>query len=152
MMKPFLKQVADHYFQKGDISRRCFVFPNRRSMVFFRQWLSIAVAENGKMPLLAPRMLTVNDLFHEVAGLIAADKVALLIELYECYKELYPKAESIDEFIFWGDVILGDFNDVDKYLADPRQLFANVADFKSIQDSFSYLSDVQSTKQRCIGP
>ena len=143
MMKPFLRQVADHYFQKGDISRRCFVFPNRRSMVFFRQWLSKAVAENAGMPLLAPRMLTVNDLFHQVAGLTAADKVSLLIELYDCYKQLYPKAESLDEFIFWGDVILGDFNDVDKYLADPKQLFANVADFKAIQDTFSYLSDVQ---------
>lgn len=146
-MIPFLKQVADHYYEKGDISRRCFVFPNRRSMVFFRKWLCAAVAEAGRrgnaIPLVAPEMLTINDFFHKVSGLQQADRIKQLLELYACYKELYPKAESLDEFIFWGDVILGDFNDVDKYLADPRQLFANVSDFKAIQDTFSYLSDVQ---------
>ncbi len=144
-MKPFLKQVADHYYDRGDISSRCFVFPNRRSMVFFRKWLSMRVAESGvdSKPVKAPQMLTVNDLFYRIGNLHVTDKVTLLVELYDCYKELNPKAESLDEFIFWGDVILGDFNDVDKYLASPKQLFANVADYKAIQDSFSYLTDVQ---------
>ena len=146
-MTPFLKQVADHYIDKGDISSRCFVFPNRRSMVFFRKWLSTKVAESaserGTGPVKAPLMLTVNDLFYRIGGLHVTDKVTLLVELYDCYKELNPKPESLDEFIFWGDVILGDFNDVDKYLASPKQLFANVADYKAIQDTFSYLSDVQ---------
>lgn len=144
-MKPFLKQVADHYYDRGDISSRCFVFPNRRSMVFFRKWLSMRVAESGvdSKPIKAPQMLTVNDLFYRIGNLHVTDKVTLLVELYDCYKELNPKAESLDEFIFWGDVILGDFNDVDKYLASPKQLFANVADYKAIQDSFSYLTDVQ---------
>lgn len=144
-MKPFLKQVADHYYDRGDISSRCFVFPNRRSMVFFRKWLSMRVAEDGvdSKPIKAPQMLTVNDLFYRIGNLHVTDKVTLLVELYDCYKELNPKAESLDEFIFWGDVILGDFNDVDKYLASPKQLFANVADYKAIQDSFSYLTDVQ---------
>ena len=144
-MKPFLKQVADHYYDRGDISSRCFVFPNRRSMVFFRKWLSMRVAEGGadSKPIKAPQMLTVNDLFYKIGNLHVTDKVTLLVELYDCYKELNPKAETLDEFIFWGDVILGDFNDVDKYLASPKQLFANIADYKAIQDSFSYLTDVQ---------
>lgn len=146
-MKPFLKQVADHYHDKGDISQRCFVFPNRRSMAFFRKWLSSKVAQTatGKdaVPIIAPRMLTVNDMFYSIAGMHATDKVTLLVELYDCYRELNPKAESLDEFIFWGDVILGDFNDTDKYLADPRQLYANVADYKAIQDTYSYLTDAQ---------
>ena len=147
MTKPFLKQVADHYFAKGDIADRCFVFPNRRSMVFFRKWLGESVAEsasNGEgMPIMAPQMMTVNDLFYRIGGLNVTDKVTLLVELYECYKELYPKAEPLDEFIFWGDVILADFNDIDKYLASAKQLFANVADYKAIQDSYSYLTDNQ---------
>ena len=147
MTKPFLKQVADHYFAKGDIADRCFVFPNRRSMVFFRKWLGESVAEsasNGEgMPIMAPQMMTVNDLFYRIGGLNVTDKVTLLVELYECYRELYPKAEPLDEFIFWGDVILADFNDIDKYLASAKQLFANVADYKAIQDSYSYLTDNQ---------
>ena len=139
-MTPFLKQVADHYYNEGKIEDKCFVFPNRRSMVWFRKHLCSAVKD---VPLLAPQMLTINDFFSRVSGVPASDRVRLLLELYDSYKALNPKAESLDEFIFWGDVILADFNDVDKYLVDPRQLFANVADFKALQDTFEYLTDIQ---------
>ena len=137
---PFLKQVADHYYNAGKIEEKCFVFPNRRSMVWFRKHLCSAVKD---VPLLAPQMLTINDFFSRVSGVPASDRVRLLLELYDSYKALNPKAESLDEFIFWGDVILADFNDVDKYLVDPKQLFANVADFKALQDTFEYLTDTQ---------
>lgn len=139
-MTPFLKQVADHYYNEGKIEEKCFVFPNRRSMVWFRKHLCSAVKD---VPLLAPQMLTINDFFSRVSGVPASDRVRLLLELYDSYKALNPKAESLDEFIFWGDVILADFNDVDKYLVDPKQLFANVADFKAMQDTFEYLTDTQ---------
>ena len=142
-MTPFLKQVADYYYKKGDVSRRCFVFPNRRSMAFFRKYLSEAVRDNGGSPIIEPMMTTVNDFFYKAGGMVQADRVALLLYLYDCYKNLNPKAESLDEFVFWGDVILGDFNDVDKYFVDPSQLFTNVADYKQIQDTFSYLTDTQ---------
>ena len=144
IMKPFLKQVADHYYSLGDISDRCFIFPNRRSMVFFRKYLSETVASDiDASPFLAPEMLTINDFFALASGLKAADRITLLLELYDCYASLNPKAETLDEFIFWGDVILGDFDDVDKYLADPKQIFTNIADFKRMQDTFEYLSDRQ---------
>ena len=142
-MTPFLKQVADYYYKKGDVSGRCFVFPNRRSMAFFRKYLSEAVRDNGGMPIIEPMMTTVNDFFYRAGGMVQADRVAQLLYLYDCYKNLNPKAESLDEFVFWGDVILGDFNDVDKYFVDPSQLFTNVADYKQIQDTFSYLTDTQ---------
>lgn len=139
-MIPFLRQVADHYYLSGDISRRCFIFPNRRSVVFFRKHLCDIVRE---APLLAPRMLTIDDFFSKASGMVTSDRVRLLLKLYDTYKDLNPKAETLDEFIFWGDVILGDFNDVDKYLVDARQLFANVADYKELQDTFEYMTDTQ---------
>lgn len=143
-MIPFLKQVARYYYDSGRIDGRCFIFPNRRSMAFFRKYLAEAVRENQAAgPLLVPPMLTVNDFFYKVSGAAPADKVRLLLYLYRCYSRLNAKAESLDEFVFWGDVILGDFNDVDKYLVDPKQLFANVADLKQLQDDYSYLTDAQ---------
>lgn len=143
-MVPFLKQVADYYYRSGEIGRRCFVFPNRRSMVFFTKYLSEALASDPMaVPLLTPQMYTINDLFYKLAGVASADRIRLLMYLYRCYRNLNPKAESLDEFVFWGDVILGDFNDVDKYLVEPEQLFTNVADLKEIQDNFSYLSPAQ---------
>ena len=114
-MVPFLKQVARYYYDSGKISSRCFIFPNRRSMVFFRKHLAETLAAaDGAAPLVMPRMLTINDFFYEVSGAAPADKVRLLLYLYRCYAELNKKAEPLDEFVFWGDVILGDFNDVDK--------------------------------------
>lgn len=142
MPTPFLKQVVDHYASEGAFSDLCFVFPNRRSVVFFKKYLSEAVKASGK-PVMAPDTLTVNDFFFKISGKRPADRVSLLLELYDRYKTLNKDAEPLDEFIFWGDVILGDFDDVDKYLVDARLLFANVVDFKSLQDTFSYLTDTQ---------
>ena len=114
-------------------------------MVFFSRFLSEAVKNGGVMtrPIVAPEMLTINDFFHKMGGVRSIDRVRLLIELYECYRECNPKCEALDEFIFWGDVILADFNDVDKYLVDPKQLFANISDLKKIQDTYTYLTDTQ---------
>ena len=142
-MTPFLKQVAGHYLA-ADIQDTCFIFPNRRSSVFFRKYLGDLLREGGAdRPLRAPRSLTINDFFCEVYGGEVTDRIRLLLELYQSYKAVYPKAEPLDEFLFWGEVILADFNDVDKFLVDAESLFANVADFKDIQDDYSHLSDVQ---------
>ena len=174
-MKPFLRQAAEKFLAEGDVSGKCFIFPNRRSLVFFRKHLAAALSEafssaaedrmsgdsvsgpasgpcSGSglgtgpgvpVPIIAPEMLTVNDFFYKVYDVAVTDRVTLLLELYECYKALNRKAEPLDEFIFWGDVILGDFNDVDKYLVDPKQIFTNVSDYKEMQDTFSYLSERQ---------
>lgn len=144
-MIPFLKQVADHYYNIGEADKCCFIFPNRRSLVFFTRHLCQAVKDSDVLsrPIVAPEMLTINDFFHKIGGMHSVERVRLLIELYDCYRECNPKAESLDEFIFWGDVILSDFNDVDKYLVDPKQLFANISDLKKIQDTYTYLTDTQ---------
>lgn len=92
---------------------------------------------------MAPAMLTMNEFFYAAAGSGQTDRVHLLLTLYDCYAKLNPKAEPLDDFIFWGDVLLSDFDDVDKYLVNARHLFTNVADFKGIQDNYSYLTESQ---------
>lgn len=141
-MTPFLKQVARHHYDAGHIERKCFVFPNRRSLKFFSKYLSSCVA-GAESPLLTPVCCTIDDFFSRIAGVKASDRINLLLVLYGCYSALYRHPEPLDDFIFWGDVLLSDFDDVDKYLVDPEQLFRNVADFKSIQDTYSYLTDTQ---------
>ena len=142
-MIPFLKQVAAHYLAT-DIQNTCFVFPNRRSAVFFRKYLGDVLRETGAdRPMHAPMSWTINDFFCRVYGGEVSERIRLLLELYESYRTVYPKAEPLDEFIFWGEVILADFDDVDKFLVDAEDLFTDVADFKGIQDDYSHLSDVQ---------
>lgn len=147
-MIPFLRQVAQHYVashKEGrlQLKQLCFVFPNRRSIAFFRKWLSEEASASGIAPLVAPSMVTINDFFATASDVRVTDRINLLVILYDCYKALYPKAETLDEFIYWGDVLLGDFNDVDKYRVDPSQIFTNVADLKALQDDYSHLSENQ---------
>lgn len=142
-MKPFLKQVAEHYFSLGHMEDTCFVFPNRRSLVFFRKYLGETLAATGDVPMIVPGALTMNDLFFRASGMKQTGRVVLLLELYESYKQVRVSPEPLDEFIFWGDVLLSDFDDVDKYLVDARGLFTNVSDFKGMQDHLSYLTERQ---------
>ncbi len=145
-MTPFLKQVARHYFSAGGTDGLCFILPNRRAAVFFRKYLGECVAQAAR-PMRAPAIFTMNDFFYELAGARQTDQVHLLLELYDCYKPLYEasgaKAEELDDFIFWGGVLLSDFDDVDKYLVEPDKLFTNIADFRALQDDFEYLEEGQ---------
>ncbi|MBR3652496.1 MAG: PD-(D/E)XK nuclease family protein [Bacteroidales bacterium] len=151
-MTPFLAQVAQHYHAAGEVEDLCFIFPNRRALAFFRMYLGDCVRAGGR-PMRVPVLYTMNDFFYRLADARQTDQVHLLLELYDCYKPLYerdggPKAESLDDFIFWGGVLLSDFADVDKYLVDPEKLFTNIADFRSIQDSFDYLDETQEAAIR----
>ena len=141
-MTPFLKQVAAHYHSAGRLDEYCFVFPNRRAMVFFREYLDDCVREAG-VPCLTPEMCTMNDFFYRITGASPSGQVALLLELYDCYCRLNPSHETLDEFIFWGGVLLSDFDDIDKYLVKPDALFANVSEFREMQDGYDYLEEGQ---------
>ena len=141
-MNPFLRQVALHYYSQEGLGEKIFVFPNRRSLAFFRKHLCDCVAEDKKT-LLAPRFTTINDFFCTMTGASSSDRISLLLELYPVYSKLNPKAESLDDFIYWGDVLLSDFDDVDKYRVDARMLFANIADLKALKDDFEYADKTQ---------
>ena len=124
------------------MSRICFILPNKRSASFFRKYIGECVESAGRA-LMGPEMVTMNDFFYGLSSATQTDQVNLLLELYGVYKRLNPKAESLDDFIFWGNVILSDFNDVDKYLVKPEALFTNISDYRKMQDSLSYLDQTQ---------
>lgn len=140
-MKPFLYQVATLFYQQygAEIHRLAFVFPNRRAGLFFQKYLS----EISERPLFSPSILTINDLFMQLSGKHPADKIQMLFRLYELYKQRSGSSESFDEFIYWGEMLLNDFDDIDKYMVDARMLFRNVSDLKSLDDDFNYLSPEQ---------
>lgn len=141
-MTPFLKQVAKHYFDHTTSENDfCYVFPNRRSMLFFKKYYCLQVKAAG-ITMFEPQMYTINDFFYKVYAQAPTERIDLLLNLYREYKKLIPNCEPLDEFIFWGEMILSDFNDVDKYLVDAEKLFTNVSQFKSMQD-YTFLSDNQ---------
>ncbi len=133
-MKPFLYRIAQHFFNIGgeSLSHIAFVFPNRRSGKFFQHYLSQIAAR----PIFSPRILTINTLMSELAQLQPIDKLDLLFTLYEEYIRLYPTDEPFDRFVFWGEMLAGDFDDVDKYMVDAHKLFTNIKDLKDLDQLY----------------
>jgi len=177
-MKEFLKSVAEHYFghiaqqprQKQDwleVTDYMFVFPSRRSGLFFEQYLyqirngvGAGQTPTTRIPVMSPQSTTIADLFSCFTEVRLADHTKLLFELYKVYTQVMAdenskaqergeKAffvqEDFDEFVFWCEMLLSDFADVDRYLADARQLFHNVRDLKEVDEimggPFAGLSD-----------
>ncbi|MGE0088127.1 MAG: PD-(D/E)XK nuclease family protein [Bacteroidales bacterium] len=140
-MNTFLKNTAqDLYTRYGEeISKLCIVFPNRRAALYFKKYLFGIVNK----PLWSPETTTINDLMRDISGLQLADNIKLLFELYKVYSKIKKSNESFDEFYFWGEMLLNDFDDIDKYLVHPEDLFKNLKNLKSIQDQFEYLSENQ---------
>ena len=151
MHNQFLRQVAAAFVANDDLECR-FVLPNRRSMKFFQKFLGQEYGKRWGRPLFTPKTGTINELFLELADLQEADPVEQLYILYKEYIAIkyrglsYDSAcgkDTFDEFVHWGDAILKDFNDIDKYLTDARQLFTNIKDLKDIESDFSYLTKNQ---------
>ena len=110
---PFLKQVAAHYYQQGaeELSKLRFIFPSKRALSFFRHHLSQLATSR---PLFAPRMETVSEFMHSLQPQVQIlDKTALLFKLYQTYCEVRAErgelTESFDEFLYWGNIFLKDF-------------------------------------------
>lgn len=147
-MTPFLKQVARHYCAEfGGDGGLVFVVPSQRAVVFFRKYTAEAVKESALAPVFAPEILSIDDFFARLSPLKRVDQILLLLRLYDCYKEVCSEkglvAEELDRFVFWGNVILSDFSDVDKYLVNARDLFRNVSQYKDLQDDYEDLSPTQ---------
>ncbi|TLX73428.1 PD-(D/E)XK nuclease family protein [Labilibacter sediminis] len=140
-MNNFLKQLAQYYFDsyQTNISDFCFVFPGRRSGLFFQQHLSTLI----KNPIWSPATPTINEFIQDFSSFQIADKVTLVFELYKVYEEIYQTGTSFDEFLPWGEIILNDFDDIDKYRANPKQVFSNLLSIKAIEDDYSFLTEEQ---------
>jgi hypothetical protein len=140
-MKPFLYQVASlFYSQYGtDVSRMAFVFPNRRAGLFFQKYL----AEISGKPLFSPIIFTISDFFLKLSGKQIADRISMLFTLYRIYIRKSTSEETFDEFLYWGEMLLNDFDDIDKYMVNARMLFSNVTDLRAIESDFKFLNERQ---------
>lgn len=139
-MDPFLSQVARVYVENEsqDLIDYCFVFPNKRSGVFFADYMSKIITSNTVMP----RIITISDFISEFSSGTDASRLELMFILYDEYRKLLRERSlgeqivDFDKFQFWAEMVLNDFNDVDKYLIDAKQLFINIDRLKEINSNF----------------
>jgi hypothetical protein len=145
-MQIFLNEVAQWLFNKHKANFRNvqLVFPNQRSGVFFMHHLkNITIGNNSKVPFWLPRIHTINEFISEFSKLRLAEPIELLGILYRIYVDKSKSFESFDDFFSWGETMLRDFNDVDKYLVDPKTIFSNVRALKDMEADFQFLTENQ---------
>lgn len=145
-MTPFLYQIAQTFYreEQGNLANIAFVFPNRRSGRFFRQYIAEVAGDNS---LFSPTIVTINSLMTDVAQLQPVDKIELLFTIYEEYIKLRDVDEPFDKFVFWGEMLAGDFDDVDKYMVDADKLFANIKDLKDLEQPYFTPEQIEVIRQ-----
>lgn len=131
-MQPFLDKLAKHlYTTHGDnFSRICLVFPSRRAGLFFKQYVSRIIDK----PIWLPDIYALEDFVVYKSGLTLSDPLELIARLYKVYKSLEKdKAQPFSEFISWGNMLLGDFDEIDQYLADGEKVFQYLDEIKAMK-------------------
>ena len=140
-MKSFLQRIAKVYFdnEKDNLADYCFIFPNKRSGTFFQHFLS--ELNDTATPVFEPKITTISDFISDFSEYVEASRYDLLFTMYNEYSKLSREMEDFDKFVFWGDMLISDFNDVDRYMADAAMLFKNITDYNEISTDF--LTDEQ---------
>lgn len=136
MQQSFLSETARKLYERygREISSLTMVFPSRRARLFF----SDALSQLADAPLWQPKYISMDDIMCEASSFTAGDKVRLITELYKVYASYHD--ETFDKFYFWGEMLLGDFDLIDKYMIDADMLFRNIGDLKELEADLSYLT------------
>ena len=144
-MNPFLYSVAQAFYSReGELIKdNTFVFPSRRAELFFIKYLSQI---SGK-PIFSPNTITIDDFISQLSGYAPADRIEMLFLLYDNYIKISKSNESFDDFYYWADILLSDFDDVDKYLVDASKIFSNLYQLKEIDSQFK---DMLTSEQKAF--
>lgn len=139
-MKTFLEHVASSLIEKygNNLSALTVVFPGKRASLFLNQ----ALAEASDKPVWAPHYRTISELFVEASPYDLCDKIESVCRLHRAYAAHVAEPQTLDQFYAWGEVLLADFDDIDKQLVDARQLFTNIKDIRQL-DTLDYLTPEQ---------
>lgn len=131
-MESFLEQTTAYIYSKykDNLDKVCVVSPNRRAALYLRKYLARLIDK----PVWLPEMLTIEDFVVKYSGYTLADTLNLLFELHAVHTKIEGEnAQSFEKFMQWGQMLLGDFNEVDLYLADPTQLYSYLSDDKALE-------------------
>ena len=141
-METFLKLVAHDLYKKtnGDFARTAIVFPNKRAGLFFNEYL----ASETDRPIWSPSYISIGELFRKASVLQIGDPVKLVCELYKVFTHVTGSKESLDDFYFWGELLISDFDDADKNMVDTEAMFRNLKDLNELSDKgYEFLEEGQ---------
>jgi hypothetical protein len=136
----FLSTLAQHLISTygTDLSQVTVVFPNKRASLFLNEEL----VQLSDRPLWSPAYITISDLFRSLSDLQVADPIKLVCDLHKSFVHCTGSDTTLDHFYGWGQLLLSDFDDVDKHLAPADKVFANLRDIHEFDDD-TYLTQQQ---------
>lgn len=139
-MKTFLKYVARDILEKygNNLSDIAIVFPNKRAALFLNE----SLARLTDHPIWSPSYITISDLFRKHSTLKVGDPIKLVCDLHKTFVACTGIDETLDHFYGWGQLLITDFDDIDKNMAEAEKLFANLSDIHELDD-ISYLTEEQ---------
>ena len=131
MVKPFLQELASQMIAKGNMDKLTIVLPSKRSIVFLKHYL----AQEIEQPVWLPRIYSIEDFITELSGLNTWDNLSLQFRLYDVFDTNRPEDndDTFEQFLKWSQTVLYDFNEMDRYLVDPKRLLTNLRDIKELE-------------------
>ena len=140
-MESFLKLVAADLYKhtEGNLAHTAVVFPNKRAGLFFNEYL----AQESESPIWSPAYVSISELFRSLSPWEVGDPVKLVCELYKIFRRETQSTETLDDFYFWGEMLISDFDDADKNKVDTDELFSNLQDLRNIMDDYTFIDDEQ---------
>lgn len=140
-MESFLKLVAADLYKhtEGNLAHTAVVFPNKRAGLFFNEYL----AQESESPIWSPAYVSISELFRSLSPWEVGDPVKLVCELYKIFRRETQSTETLDDFYFWGEMLISDFDDADKNRVDTDKLFSNLQDLRNIMDDYTFIDDEQ---------
>lgn len=154
MAEPFLKQIAEHFYNltstPGDTSlhQYRFIFHNQRAGIFLCHYLKQCA---GETPLLLPECTTMNNLlrqrFHMAGEEDPNSELLIIHKIYLAYRQvmgLTYEERSFEDFYDFGKSLLRDFDDIDKHLVEVDSFLENMLNHKELsEDLTTFLSKRQ---------
>ncbi len=135
----FLHHIArDISEKKLPFDQLIVIVPSERMITYFQK----ALFEIEGKPVLSPKIFTIDSWLKKLVDKPVLDRVPLLLELFEIYK-LNPiefETPTFENFLKWGQLLITDFEELDRYLIDPKQLFKNLSEIREIE-SWSFDSE-----------
>lgn len=140
-MESFLILVAADLYKhtEGNLAHTAVVFPNKRAGLFFNEYL----AQESDSPIWSPAYVSISELFRSLSPWEVGDPVKLVCELYKIFRRETQSTETLDDFYFWGEMLISDFDDADKNKVDTDKLFSNLQDLRNIMDDYTFIDDEQ---------
>lgn len=119
--------VADY---GNSLSGITIVLPNKRARIFLIE----ALKKKLSAVVFAPEIISIEDFIQDVAGVRSIDTIELLFEFYNVYIGLTPKEKQqpFENFANWAKTLLQDFNEIDRYLLNPKHVLSYLKDIEEL--------------------